>query len=178
LWDKFEIPYFGLPYFSDNNFAKSLRLSSCSIVKLLILFLKDCGASTDNGCFHSANELKRLDGTEDSNNYNTASYYNFITSDGILFNYQTYPAYTYPFHPGRFAVDINGKKGSNLQGRDLFIFDIFLSNVGIKPYCAFMSGTGTAGSSTGINANCHSSDNSASGVCCAAKVLAEGAMNY
>jgi len=62
---------------------------------------------------------------------------------------------------GSVFVDVNGKKGPNVWGRDLFIFDV-LSTKGILP----------GGYSTG---DCN---NSSTGYNCTAKVLRENAMNY
>ena len=62
---------------------------------------------------------------------------------------------------GWIAVDVNGKKGPNVWGRDLFLFDI-LTTKGILP--GGYSTDGCSKSSTGYN--------------CTARVLRENAINY
>ena len=67
--------------------------------------------------FYPYDELKTLKGTKNAliGGFMVESYYGFMTGDGILY---------YPFFfvgVGNALVDINGKKGPNQIGRDIFV---------------------------------------------------------
>lgn len=93
-----------------------------------------------------------------------------ITTDGMI--YEFYKRNTTDLHGvseedvanalGWIAVDVNGSKGPNVWGRDVFLFDLIV-NKGIIP----------AGSES--TATC---SKTSSGYGCTAKVLKENAMNY
>jgi len=141
--------------------------------------LKDCGATTDSGCFHGENETKELSGSVRSANYNSTSAYKFITSDGIAYAYLI-TGLAFPQRRAYFVVDVNGKKAPNTVGRDIYIFHVF-TNAGLKP-----DGTLTS-SDENVKIDSDMVDAASDGGCstmggagwfCAAKVLSEGAMNY
>jgi len=135
--------------------------------------LKNCGATTEEGCF--AEELTVLSGNSAGYSVNTAGYYKIITSDGMSWAYgkddSTYPLWS----RGWFYVDVNGLKGPNRWGRDIFTFNVFPSNLGIKPEGSYDVDGVNQVSKNNIDANCNTSF---SGSYCTAKVLSEGAMNY
>jgi len=91
--------------------------------------LKDCGADTDNGCF--ADSYPYMNG-DTSANLNRDKYYRIITSDGISIAYYSRGTNVSPESKGFFNVDVNGRKGPNVIGKDLYIFLIF-PTAGIKP---------------------------------------------
>jgi len=138
--------------------------------------LKDCGTTTDDGCFAGINSYKYLNDTDAPTNFNVVSVYKIITSDGISYSYLKVPTTS---RQGFFWVDINGKKKPNKFGRDLFGFEVF-PILGIKPAGAFNNTTAEIITSTDLNAANGEGCNPAGGQgqYCAAKVLSEGAMNY
>jgi len=147
--------------------------------------LKDCGADTDDGCFHKANEWKALDGTARNSNLNASGYYRIITSDGIAFAFRKdSTAISAPERMGYFLVDVNGKKGPNTVGRDIFELNIYPTK-GIKPTGMLYTADENSPISTD-SVNGPTDSNSCNTECagtncgwyCAVKVLSEGAMNY
>jgi len=129
--------------------------------------MKECGITADSGCV--VKDYTYLNGSSWDINFNTYGAYKYITSDGIAF------IYTDASNQGKvvsmFWVDVNGKKGPNRYGRDLFTFFVF-PELGIKPHGAY-----------GVDGNPLPSDQVEEqcpviGAYCAAKVLSEGAMNY
>jgi len=134
--------------------------------------LKNCGATTEKGCF--AEELTRLSGTPEGD-YNNISRYRIVTSDGMSWAYYNY-GNTNPLQiKGGFTVDVNGLKGPNKWGRDIFLFDIFPSNLGIKPMGSYEWDGKTPIPTSKVEAECNTSS---TGEYCSTKVLAESAMNY
>ena len=132
--------------------------------------LKNCGATTDKGCF--AEGITFLDG-DDWGNLNSASFYKIVTSDGMSWAYDRVGNTTPLSWRGKFYVDVNGLKGPNRFGRDIFEFLVFPSNLGIKPNGSYEGNGVTPISTSDVDGFCTSS-----GDFCAAKVLSEGAMNY
>ena len=135
--------------------------------------LKNCGATTEKGCF--AEGLTLLDGGSEGD-HNSAYYYKIVTSDGMSWAYQKIgggPASQYPI--GIFYVDVNGLKSPNRWGRDIFEFWVYPSNLGIKPRGSYDTDGITPIETSEVDDDCSASG---SGWYCAAKVLAEGAMNY
>jgi len=132
--------------------------------------LKNCGATTEEGCF--AEELTVLSGSSMSHR-NTAEYYKIVTSDGISWAYYKV-GFTNPLQVrGHFIVDVNGLKGPNRLGRDIFEFQVYPSSLGIKPHGSYYADSTTPIPTSVVDAECNTSGNY-----CAAKVLSEGAMNY
>ena len=117
--------------------------------------------NTEPGCWADVSEQTYLDGSLWPDDFNTLSYYRFITSDGIAWAYNW---------GGYFTVDVNGLKGPNRQGRDIFRFDLDGTPKGFKP-----EGWDSWGEDA--NASCNPSKKWG-GYRCAVKVLSEGAMNY
>ncbi|MBE7709806.1 MAG: type II secretion system protein [Cyanobacteria bacterium SIG32] len=95
---------------------------------------KDCGSRS--GCFGEGN-YKKIDGTETSKSwdYTGVNWYKVILSDGmsVLF-FSRGPVFSQlgnTTEHGTFIVDINGKNGPNMMGKDTFTF--FLTNNGVVP---------------------------------------------
>ena len=138
--------------------------------------LKNCGATTETGCH--AEKITFLNGEEYTDNFNTTEYYKIVTSDGISWAYSKYGDTSSPTVWGIFYVDVNGLKGPNRYGRDIFAFHVYPSNLGIKPYGSYGINNSSDASpmpTSTIDADCNTSEQ---GNFCTAKVLAEGAMNY
>jgi len=134
--------------------------------------LKNCGATTEEGCF--AEGLTYLNGST-WGDFNTTEYYKIVTSDGMSWAYYEYGNTIPLYNRGYFYVDVNGLKGPNRWGRDIFRFPVFPSNLGIKPSGSYYENGITPRPTSEVDSNC---SNSGSGYYCAAKVLSEGAMNY
>ena len=135
--------------------------------------LKNCGATTEEGCFAEGTTF--LDGSTWGGAFNDTYYYKIVTSDGMSWAYAR-TGLTAPLDVrGWFYVDVNGLKGPNRFGRDIFIFDVFPSNLGIKPQGSYGGDGVTPMPISAVDENCSTS---AKGYYCAAKVLSEGAMNY
>ncbi|GBF23160.1 hypothetical protein tpqmel_0564 [Candidatus Gastranaerophilus sp. (ex Termes propinquus)] len=118
-----------------------------------------------------------------------------MTTDGISY---VYDGDSPPF--ADIYVDVNGPKGPNQLGRDLFVLTLWWEpengingraepRLGLKPAGTFSSYTGTTNvamtaatrdgtGAGGCNVSASTSGVFAAGWNCAAKVLAEGAMNY
>ena len=138
--------------------------------------LKNCGATTEKGCFPEG--ITWLDGSSwdtDSATRNTIRNYRIVTSDGMSWAYEKSSNTTPLASRGFFYVDVNGLKGPNRYGRDIFYFDVFPSNLGIKPHGSYVWNGITPIETSEVDDDCSASG---SGWYCAAKVLAESAMNY
>jgi len=114
---------------------------------------------TEKGCWPEASERSLLNGDKWPADFNTSAYYRFITSDGMAWAY----------YGTGFDVDVNGLKGPNRVGRDIFYFYAHGNPLSFKP-------NGWYWSSVDINANCNTS--TGDGWICGAKVLTEGKMDY
>jgi len=135
--------------------------------------LKNCCATDEKGCF--AEGLTRINGNPWTTDFNSTSFYKIVTSDGMSWAYLN-SGYSDSLNVrGWFYVDVNGLKGPNRLGRDIFSFDFFPSNLGIKPGGSYYSYGITPIPTSDVDLNCSTSSN---GEYCAAKVLSEGAMNY
>jgi len=134
--------------------------------------LKNCGATTEEGCF--AEEIAYLDGN-DYGDLNYTSYYRIVTSDGMSWAYYR-TGYTGSLYmKGFFRIDVNGFKGPNRFGRDIFEFEVYPSNLGIKPHGSYYADGTTPIPTSTVDYDCNTSS---TGFYCTAKVLSEGAMNY
>jgi len=141
--------------------------------------LKDCGATTDEGCFDTDYVYLNGNDVQNAHKFNTVSYYKIITSDGVSYAYgkRNNNGKSYS---GILFVDINGKRKPNKWGRDLFIFLVYPSSYSIKPD-GLLTGTDPEVRYTGdqVISNCSkSSDGTDAGAYCAARILTESAMNY
>ena len=134
--------------------------------------LKNCGATTEKGCF--AEGLTDLGGSY-SSNFNSTYNYRIITSDGMAWVYYEEDNTAPLYWRGTFHVDVNGLKGPNRIGRDIFLFTAYSSNLGIKPRGSYEDDGVTPIPTSEVDSSCSTSSD---GHYCAAKVLAEGAMNY
>ena len=124
--------------------------------------LKDCGG--EEGCMPQlgtgSQGYKALNGSSYSSNYNTnKDWRRFVLADGaqIMIN-QTNKTCS-PYCANVWA-DINGAKGPNQYGRDMFLFH--LKENGLFPPCSYYN-------------DC---TNDGTGHDCSCRVLTEGAMNY
>jgi len=137
--------------------------------------LKNCGATTEKGCFaEGLTALNRESGAEIAE-LNITGVYRIVTSDGMSWAYFG-SGRTDPLEArGRFVVDVNGLKGPNRYGRDIFVFDVFPSSLGIKPDGSYSGDGVTPIPTSDVDSKCNTSG---IGEYCAAKVLSEGAMNY
>ena len=134
--------------------------------------LKNCGATTEKGCF--ATGLTNLSGgTYDD--FNSIYYYKIVTSDGMSWAYEKSPSTTPLYMQGVFYVDVNGLKSPNRWGRDIFEFWVYPSNLGIKPRGSYKLDGKTPRSTSDIDSACNTSTGDEF---CAAKVLSEGKMDY
>jgi len=132
--------------------------------------LKNCGATTDSGC--TASNYKLKDNTN-WGNPNRSEYYKILTSDGIAYFYYVPTDRTDNNRTiGWILVDVNGKKGPNVRGRDFFRFNLY-RYYGIKPHGTYNSDDDAYLSADRVDASCLNT-----GIYCTAKVLSEGAMNY
>jgi len=134
--------------------------------------LKNCGATTEEGCF--AEGITRLDGST-YGDLSDPSFYKIVTSDGMSWAYEKLSSTTPLYTRGWFYIDVNGLKGPNILGRDIFLFDVFPSNLGIKPVGSYDSNGITPTTTSTVDSGCNTSFG---GMFCAVKVLSEGAMNY
>jgi len=167
------------------NWSGNLSVTFNTYFKPYFDILKDCGADTDDGCFPGKNEWKALNGTVQTSTINSKTYYRIITSDGIAYAFWKSSAtkIASPARMGTFIVDVNGKKGPNMIGRDIFGFNLFPSK-GIKPYGTLdpENDTPIATSIVKGPANTQSCNTKCAGANCGwycpARILAEGAMNY
>ena len=137
--------------------------------------LKNCGATTEKGCFaEGLTALNRESGAEIAE-LNITGVYRIVTSDGMSWAYFG-SGRTDPLEArGRFVVDVNGLKGPNRYGRDIFVFDVFPSSLGIKPDGSYSGDGVTPIPTSDVDSKCNTSG---IGEYCTAKVLSEGAMNY
>lgn len=120
---------YGPPYdwesysYEDENDETVSRFYADNLVNQ-ISKIKDCGFKSE-GCF--AEDYKKLNGgsERDFENLNNR-YYKFIISDGMacaIEGYEPDPrGKTDTSSYGEIWVDINGKKGPNTCGKDLFLF--------------------------------------------------------
>jgi hypothetical protein len=141
--------------------------------------MKNCGATTDDGCFHNiGGEMKYLNGRKHTTNFNNSEYYRFISSDGMMWMFEKEESSDIA-RIGGLIVDVNGKKEPNVIGRDIFYFNLF-ANRGFSPFGAYAHyNTNTAITNTQRDAASYEScSTSANGWMCTAKVLSENAMNY
>ena len=136
-----------------------------------LLTAKDCG--TAEGCFPQQ-RLKLLNGYKESDNRDDSRWRNFVTADGMQFGVPdgwvnkscelAFPGgdMVYPKNLcAAIQADVNGAKGPNQIGRDVFVFG--LKENGIFPLEC--SGENTCRTNS-------------TGWSCACKVLTDGALNY
>lgn len=161
-----------------------------NFLKPYLNITKDCGTAT--GCFNPGVSYKWLNYAISGTSYvsdNEPKFAHAILADGsFIFLYKSPNANcannasistitTGPMYNsmcGSFDVDVNGAKGPNQQGRDVFSYVITKSGV----YPAGMDGTIFAGCNPASN-DTTASDNGAAGIgYCTAKVLQDGAVNY
>jgi len=167
------------------NWSGNLTATFNTYFKPYFDTLKDCGEDTDDGCFPGKKEWKALNGTAQADTYNAATHYRIITSDGVAYAFwKNDTKIVPPARMGAFIVDVNGKKGPNTIGRDIFAFNLFPTN-GIKPYGALdpsKEGVPIATSIVNGPADTQSCNTKCAGANCGwycpAKILAEGAMDY
>ena len=123
---------------------------------------KRCKGSAD--CLPSA--AKQLGGGNDPISNNTNA---LITSDGVIYTFGDFDSSVFGIldedknaYIGRFWVDVNGQKGPQTYGKDLFAF-VLIQGKGVLP-----AGYG----------NTDTCNKYSTGVSCAARVLRDNAINY
>jgi prepilin-type N-terminal cleavage/methylation domain-containing protein len=119
--------------------------------------MKTCVNSKTNGCWHQDGVVKYKNG----NPYNTNDYGGMILQDGALMRWESWDnSCGYIWHVNfdvcaSIAIDINGFKGPNIWGKD--VYRIFLLDKNLVP--------------AGISGDILSDDCSDTGTGCAIKVL-------
>ena len=154
----------------DYSFLKDINFIN-EFSKVVSVVTKDNSIS---GCFGEDYETKytTLDKSQNGLGDNNSSQC-CITADGMIYGYRSTSVSNVSLQHGLsaqdasntfawIAVDVNGEKGPNVWGRDLFLFDVTATK-GILP----------AGNES--SANCKMSS---TGFVCTAKVLKENAINY
>lgn len=116
-----EGPVDGWEWVSEQNIA--------DLYKAKFKVEEDCG--TGKGCFSEG--IKGLNGSSLEDIYNSASYYKMVLADGTCVALKACgggcsPA-DYGLDPsammvGGFMVDLNGPKGPNVGGKDIFFFGL------------------------------------------------------
>ena len=131
--------------------------------------IKDCGYADDKGCNFKYKTFKGL--RRDLNNR-----YRFILNDGTLIASEIKVLERQKYV--RVYVDINGEKGPNILGRDIFVFIYYIYTVDNKnfkglflPECALLSRDRILNDSWGCNRKSETSD---SGICCAELIRRDG----
>ncbi len=122
--------------------------------------LRSCGGGNNNYCSYKESGWKMLDGTATQTGICAGA--TFITTDNIVYAYRaaTTDGEGNPVVYTNVFVDINGPKGPNYIGKDVFIFN--RNKKGITPL-------GLGSSISTINQKCHDD-----GYYCAAKIMADG----
>lgn len=124
--------------------------------------------SATSECYPASMATKYMDGSKDSGTQG----HTVITTDGFCINYNRYKHQSIDFGLsgenkanclGRFLVDVNGQKGPNVYGRDIFFF-LLVKGVGIVP--------------AGIDTNSADCVTKGKGLQCAARVLKEKKIDY
>ncbi|OGH94726.1 MAG: hypothetical protein A2039_01390 [Candidatus Melainabacteria bacterium GWA2_34_9] len=136
------------------------------------------GNSVSDGCFNAQADIRMLNDLTFIDDPNSGIFSGFVLADGILVTAAivgTAGACDYTYMGvtsicGWINLDVNGIKGPNIFGKDIFTFDITKDK--IIP-------TGLEGSRTDYSLYCdQTSANVQNGEGCAGRVLTEGAMNY
>ncbi len=179
-----------LRYAVDNGCEGSL--GSCGFVdtagfwtaiKPYFAVAKDCGLAAGEGCFAKGVDYKRLTGVSSSTIYDDLASPKAALNDGSSLSvYIASSSCSSSFvsrsgtgplanYCGTFTVDINGQKGPNQIGRDLFYF--FITKQGVFPKGHFDD---VHNSTVAGEPECDPAVDV--GLGCLAKILQEGAVNY
>jgi len=159
-------------------------------LKQYLKVAKDCGNNSDSAAADfsyeclSDNVRSNIDGTGDTDDMNLWTGYDILTSDGFGINIYTYD-WVANYHTGPMSIvygeiniDINGRKGPNIIGRDVFSF--YITNgkgIALYPFGGADNGiAGTAWSdSSGTAKYCTSgSPDSLDGWECAGRIMEQG----
>lgn len=129
---------------------------------------KDCGRN-GYGCFHMK-YYKALDGSTVAVNYGTAEqYYKVLLTDGSSIAFRGGESIAWEHVKFLIFYDINGDKGPNTWGKDLFEFSV-LGNNSIRP---------SGNNEQQISSNCFSSNGTLKyGDTCAGWVIANENLDY
>lgn len=184
-------------YMADNNCLGDL--SSCgaytdddnaqkawNAIKPYLNIAKDCGTATNQGCF-SATPYKYLNPTLGTENFETDAYAKAVLSDGQLFrmsdtagncNADRSRNHSGPFFNicGWMGIDVNGKKGPNVEGLDYFSWRVTKTGQ-VYPYGS-LDDSQVTDSSNNILCNRTATNFGGNGWGCTAKILKDGAINY
>lgn len=118
--------------------------------------------SNNTDCY--SHDMKYLNGRKSPNSHKG---YTLVTTDGMCYSFATDKCSEKGVSTancmGRFLVDVNGEKGPNVFGKDIFFF-VLIKGEGIRP----------AGADNG-SVNCKLSG---TGTDCAAKVINEKKIDY
>ena len=121
--------------------------------------LKDCKDDGEEGCWGA--QYRYLNGGQIDPSHNNLGY-NIITSDGMSMKFDIYTRWNVTI-----SVDVNGPKGPNVWGKDVYAFE-HCFYIGMKPF-------GSHYVTADIEDKCYSGG---SGDMCIVKVLSEGKINY
>ncbi len=160
--------------FAGNDSSAASDLAAFNALTPYLNIIKNCGSS--KGCWYDS-PLKYLGGSNYVDKYDTTfdnAYGKAILSDGTMILIDDHNGACSadkgdgPLKNtcGNLIVDINGAKGPNQIGRDYFLFHITSS--GIYPMGSYNDNLSCETDSTALDTT--------NG--CAAKVLAEGEINY
>lgn len=124
----------------------------------------DCGYEA-NGCFKQT--YKQLNEYDERDFENQSRYRKFILNDGTLIALQGYEQEMGYF--GEIWIDVNGKKGPNIVGKDMFLFGI--NDRGVVPYAIGDKSKPSTAKPTTFKKN-------TSGYACAAWIIQYENMDY
>ena len=130
--------------------------------------INKCNIGTP-GCFNTQTSMTTLYGGSFPDTI--TSYSSAILSNGMTI-YFAASSCTLTTYCGYIVVDVNGFKGPNILGRDIFEFQV-------APNGVFAIGSMNSTNGTNWTTYCNpSSPNSSSGIGCAGRVLSQKSMNY
>lgn len=160
-------------------------VTAWGIFKPYFNVVKDCGTST--GCFNPGVTYKNLNGTSAGILDNNAQFNKVVMADGTLLALfddtlncannlsTTNSGPLYNSFCGSLYVDLNGSKGPNQYGRDVFAWYMVKSNV--YPVGVFDDWhRGCDPSSNDITYDANGAPGE--GIGCTSKILQDGAVNY
>lgn len=144
--------------FADSNALRNEYLKYLN-------YVKSCNNAGNDGCWHNANDWKALDGTP---RFNYAQPGLILSNGNLLLlgindtncNYSLHGMSPMPLECGNMIIDINGFKGPNIVGKDIFGVEL-LKNL-IIPF---------GGQNSQLSSYCEGSTGLYSGEGCSAKYL-------
>lgn len=166
--------------FDNGSTIPAMHQAMWDKIKQVFNISKDCGTAASQGCFPDVS-YKRLNNNSYVNYNNDNSCEKATLADGMILMICDYAdncvdhvgtTGTGPLSTtcGNVTVDINGQKGPNQWGRDLFMW--YITDVGVYPAGALDHASAVICNPAGVPLL------AATGLGCAAKVLQDGAVNY